>query len=278
MEDQVTTDLRFSIVPHWIIKRDISDRAIRLYAVLARFADAETAQAFPGRTRLSKELKCSLRSVDRAVVELEDIGAIRKRQRVKDGVYQSSLYTVVRIEPVSGVARPRDMDDATPCQDGHDPVSPVAHITRTTELEPLKLQPLNDISATEFDSKFDEWWSVYPNRKGKGAAKTAYKKALKKVSHELLLDSARRYRDDPNREQQFTPYPQKWLNEERWEDGPEPVRQQKLTNAEKAVQLALKYRAQAEQERLALESNEGIIDIEDEPAFNGGWLKGVDDV
>jgi hypothetical protein len=143
MEDQVTTDLRFSIVPHWIIKHDISDRALRLYSVLAGFADSETNQAFPGRTRLSKELRCSLKSVDRAVSELEAIGAIRKKQRVKDGHYQSSLYTVVRIDQGSGVTQPRVTDDATPCQDGRDPVSPVTHITRTTELELLKQEPLN---------------------------------------------------------------------------------------------------------------------------------------
>ena len=142
MEDEVTTDLRFSIVPHWIIKHDISDRALRLYSVLAGFADSETNQAFPGRTRLSKELRCSLKSVDRAVSELEGIGAVRKTQRVKDGHYQSSLYTVIRIDPASGVSRPRATDDATPRQDRRDPVSPVTHITRTTELEPLKQKPL----------------------------------------------------------------------------------------------------------------------------------------
>jgi hypothetical protein len=135
MQDEVTTDLRFSIVPHWIIKHDISDRALRLYSVLAGFADSETNQAFPGRTRLSKDLRCSLKSVDRAVSELEAIGAIRKKQRVKDGHYQSSLYTVVRIDPASGVTPPRVTDDATPRQDGRDPVSPVTHITRTTEQE-----------------------------------------------------------------------------------------------------------------------------------------------
>jgi hypothetical protein len=136
MTDFIDTDLRFSIVPHWVTNSDVSDRALRLYSVLAKFADAETGQAFPGRTRLSKELRCSLKSVDRAVAELESIGAVRKTQRVKDGHYQSSLYTVVRIDPASGKSRPRVTDDATPCQDGRDPVSPVTHRTITTELEP----------------------------------------------------------------------------------------------------------------------------------------------
>lgn len=136
MEEQITTDLRFSIIPHWLLATNVSNTGLRLYAVLAKFADAETGQAFPGRTRLSKELDCSLKTVDRAVAELIELGAIRKVQRVKDGYYQSSLYTVVRIDPASRVTPPRDIDDATPRHERRDPVSSVTHRTITTEQEP----------------------------------------------------------------------------------------------------------------------------------------------
>jgi hypothetical protein len=214
MEDQVTTDLRFSIVPHWIIKHDISDRALRLYSVLAGFADSETNQAFPGRTRLSKELRCSLKSVDRAVLELESIGAIRKKQRVKDGHYQSSLYTVVRIDPASGVARPRVTDDATPRQDGRDPVSPVTHITRTTELEPLKQEPLNDISTN-----FNQFWELYPRKVGKGKARQAFEKALEKTDIDTILAGVEAYvYHEGYNDMEFIAHPTSWLNGERWDD------------------------------------------------------------
>ena len=277
---QVSTQMGpFSIVPEWVLNRGLSSTALKLYIVLARFADWETGLAFPGRETLAERMKSSEKTVDRAVKELVAAECIGKIFR---GRYASALYKVYQVDPRPSMEQTDLSTEQTDLsREGTDLSSRPdknVHITITNELEPLEQEPLNDIGVTEFDSKFNEWWSVYPNRKGKGAAKIAYKKALKKVSHDVLVDSARRYRDDPNREQQFTPYPQKWLNEERWEDAPEPVRQQKLTNAEKAVQLALKYRAQAEQERLALESNEGIIDIEDEPAFNGGWLKGIDDV
>ena len=214
MEDEVTTDLRFSIVPHWIIKHDISDRALRLYSVLAGFADSETNQAFPGRTRLSKELRCSLKSVDRAVMELEAIGAIRKRQRVKDGHYQSSLYTVVRIDPGSGVTQPRVTDDATPCQDRRDPVSPVTHITRTTELEPLKQEPLNDISHN-----FDQFWKLYPRKVGKGKARQAFEKALEKTDIDIILAGVEAYvYHEGYNDMEFIAHPTSWLNGERWDD------------------------------------------------------------
>lgn len=142
MQDTINTDLPFSFVPHWVTDSDISDRALRLYSVLAKFADSKTGQAFPGRTRLSRELKCSPKSVDRAVKELENIGAVRKTQRVKDGRYQSSLYTVVRVDPKTHQTRPRVTHDATPGHGWDDPVSPVTQRTITTELKPKELEPL----------------------------------------------------------------------------------------------------------------------------------------
>jgi len=157
MEEQITTDLRFSMIPHWLLATNVSNTGLRLYAVLAKFADAETGQAFPGRTRLSKELDCSLKTVDRAVAELIELGAIRKVQRVKDGYYQSSLYTVVRIDPASRVTPPRDIDDATPRHERRDPVSSVTHRTITTEQELLKQEPLN-VGKQKIETRIPEDW------------------------------------------------------------------------------------------------------------------------
>jgi hypothetical protein len=40
----------------------------------------------------------------------------------------------------------------------------------------------------------------------------------------VILGGAVRLRDDPNREQQFTPHPTTWLNRDGWEDEPLPPR------------------------------------------------------
>jgi hypothetical protein len=113
---------------------------------------------------------------------------------------------------------------------------------------PKKTIPIEEHSdRTTFDKKdsdfellFAEWWKVYPNKKGKGAAKTAYRKALKKLSHEQLLAFAASYASDPNRVDKYTPYPQKWLNQERWDDEPDVV----LSSSER-----LRAEALAEMER-----------------------------
>jgi len=254
MNDHITTDLRFSMVPAWLLDRDISDKALRLYAVLAGYADSETGQAYPGRALLSRRMACSTKTVDRAVQELLEIGAIKKKQRVKDGHYQSSLYTVVRVDPASEVTRPSVRDDATSRHTRPDPVSPVSQRTITTELEPEELEPLNDIVQV-----FNEFWDVYPRKQGKGKAKEAFIKASKLANVELILLGAERYAADPNLpDPKFVPLPATWLNQERWDDGPLPLNRE-LTNSERNIQnLRASMALLEDNEMKEVESNESV--------------------
>lgn len=122
MEDNTSSpaiiaDNRFSIVPYWIIFSGISDGALRLYMVLAKYANNETRQAFPARATLAKDIYKSRDSVDRYVKELEDLGALRVLRRKKAGSKQNqvNLYTLITANP-QGVAAPtrppRGMDAA----------------------------------------------------------------------------------------------------------------------------------------------------------------------
>lgn len=206
MTDKLDTDVRFSIIPEWLLDMDVSDKAIRLYAVLARYADNDTQNAFPGRTLLARRLKCSLKSIDRAAEELITQGAVSRKQRVKDGKYQSSIYTVHRTGP-------RVTHDATPRHTRRDPVSPVTNRTRTTELE----LP-NDIFRY-----FEDFWNAYPRKLGKGEARQAFARAVNLYGHDVVVDGAKRFASDPNLPaKQFIPRPATWINQERWNDEPYP--------------------------------------------------------
>jgi hypothetical protein len=273
MTDSIDTDLRFSIVPHWVTNSDVSDRALRLYSVLAKFADAETGQAFPGRTRLSKELRCSLKSVDRAVAELESIGAVRKMQRVKDGYYQSSLYTVVRIDPGSGKSRPRATDDATPCQDGRDPVSPVTHRTITTELEPVELEPLKERTRENRATRLPQDW--YPSERLLEMFVTKWPNLDQQFEIE---DFILYWHSVPTTKTDWDRTFQRWMNTNQQKAVKQRlVRGERLTNNKKAALLAQKYRAeaQAQRELEAVENPQQVKELESEVST---WLKGVDDV
>jgi hypothetical protein len=136
LDDSVTSDIKFSIVPEWMIDSGCSDKALRLYVVLARYADNDTLTAYPGRGTLAKRMGCHRASVDRAVEELVRLGAITKHVRVSDGKYQSSLYTIRRIAPSRTHA-------TTPVA----PVQPPPSHPCDIELEPKNVEPKELLAA-----------------------------------------------------------------------------------------------------------------------------------
>ncbi len=79
---------------------------------------------------------------------------------------------------------------------------------------------VRDPSSVE--SLFAAFYAEYPRKVARGAALTAYRKALRKISTEpaeaaaVILNGLRRHRfhHDP----QFRPHPSTWLNGERWAD------------------------------------------------------------
>jgi len=99
MTDKTSADYYFAIVPEWVLDADVSSAAIRLYAVLRRYADRD-GMCFPSRQTLATRMHCSDRTVDSAIKELLGLGALEKERRYKeDGGYTSNIYTVCSIPP-----------------------------------------------------------------------------------------------------------------------------------------------------------------------------------
>jgi DNA-binding transcriptional MocR family regulator len=98
----------------------VPDRAIRLFALLTRYADRD-GRGFPGRRALAERLRCSVDSIDRALRELVDAGAVRVEERwdvVGDGGRLTNDYhrwsiatrtpaAPMRLPPAPRVRRPR---------------------------------------------------------------------------------------------------------------------------------------------------------------------------
>lgn len=71
---------------------------------------------------------------------------------------------------------------------------------------------------------FDRFWEAYPRKAGKGAARTAYDRAFRKIvagEPAGVLMAALERAKPTWRDAQFIPHPATWLNQERWEDEPE---------------------------------------------------------
>lgn len=168
----------FALVPEWVLNLPISDRAVRLYGVLSRFADNETGECWPSRQTLWTRLGCSERSLDAAVKELQAHGAIIKQKRPReDGQagYQTNAWTVIRTANLA----PGGADCAPP-PGAENAAKNYSH----SELE---------ISPIERD--FSDWWAGYPRKVERKQALSAYKARRREgVDHSRLVAARDNYR------------------------------------------------------------------------------------
>lgn len=87
------------MVPEWVLLSDISHSALRLYAVLGLHADYGTGKTQILRRTLAKKMDCSVDTVDRAVKELLEIGALLTSESFLESKQEPNIYTVFRARP-----------------------------------------------------------------------------------------------------------------------------------------------------------------------------------
>lgn len=85
------------------------------------------------------------------------------------------------------------------------------------------------------DLSFEAFWSAFPRKAGKADARKAWARAIRRARPEDIIRGAIRYRDDPNRPDEFTKWPQGWLNGDRWLDAPLPERSSTMNRTEQAL-------------------------------------------
>ena len=94
---------------------------------------------------------------------------------------------------------------------------------------------------------FRHFWNRFPNKIAIAEARVAFAQALKVAKAEDIIIGAQRFADDPNRDPVWTPYPSKWINGQRWLDGPLPPR--KLTPEELVEKAAIEAVRRSDLER-----------------------------
>ena len=106
-DDRLTVETKFAIVPQWLLEAPVSDAAVRLYGLLARYGNS-SGRRMPSRQTLADSLRRSTDSVDRALRELEACGAVVVRRR-RDGTTNLTNLYQLRTSPPGApeVPRPR---------------------------------------------------------------------------------------------------------------------------------------------------------------------------
>lgn len=86
----------FAQIPSDLVKDPaISDRAIRVYALLWTYSNDQNRDAFPSRSQMAADLEVSVATIDRGVGELVRRGAITVDEVFIGDRQTSNLYTIV---------------------------------------------------------------------------------------------------------------------------------------------------------------------------------------
>lgn len=195
--------------------------------VLAEHAD-EAMSCYPSQATIADATEQSVRTVRSQLADLEAAGLITRQHRGNgQGGRTSDRYTL--LVPQAGSApNPAPIPAAAPGVSGNAEGAyrqPVADEHPLIEHHLLEQPLARDDGPAALVAGFDRFWSIYPNKRAKGAAEKAWPKAVKLAGGiEVIVQGAQRYRDDPNRSEAYTSHPSTWLNSKCWADGPLPER------------------------------------------------------
>jgi hypothetical protein len=176
--------------------------------------------SWPSIATLAMYANSSTRTVQRCIQSLADAGFITVEQNAGGTMHtrndrRPNHYVIHR--PKNGVTpmSPRDNNGVTSdAQRGDIAMSP----------EPSLNHPKPSLAQLPLSvsTSFDAFWEIWPRRVGKGAARKAYDRALKRATIDEIHEGARRvaalWKTMPPADRQFVPYPERWLNADRWAD------------------------------------------------------------
>ena len=157
---------------------------------------------WPSQQTIADQCEMSRMTVSRHIKILIEKGLIASRNRCVTTGKTSNVYQI-------------NLDVTNSYKDGNTELqTPVTESYINLPVEPT-IEPTKKIIEL---LPFDVFWSDYPRKIGKGAARAAYSKAIKKASVDTILGGLLKHEIQTMKDAQFIPHPATWLNQERWDD------------------------------------------------------------
>lgn len=204
---------QFTTVPNWVVRDpNYSPNTFRLLAyLLSHQSGYELTYG-----QIERQTTLGRYAINEAAKFLIAEGWLEWRQeKGPDGKWLAKTWILK--DPNKGEMNPLRNDSTT---------EPIRYGTTNGHKEEHLLEKntnkRNTLSETQERELFDEFWKEYPRKLDKGAAFKAFRSALKAATFEQILAGAIAYRNDPNRDPEFTKYPATWLNADAWENEIQP--------------------------------------------------------
>ena len=184
---------------------------------LADHHNGETGKCFPSINRLAELSEMSRRSVEGHLETLETLGLIKRVNQFRETGGKSANSYILELtgtyENISDAQNLRMVCEKTAHGD-----------TQNLRMNNLGInnlgkEPNTSSKDDEVNYYFDQLWSLYPRKVGKGQARKAFKAASKKADFYDLLPKLMDYVQTlEGKDKQYIPHLATWLNGERWED------------------------------------------------------------
>ena len=186
-----------------------------LYWIADHYND-DTKACFPSQTRLAQLCDMTRTSVNNHINELKARNLLKTTQRHRPDGGKSTLGYELLLE-----------------NDDVNLLNKVCKNNLHGDVKKIDNNNLINSNLVKLTDRYDEYdfvdfWQIYPKKVGKGAARTSFYKALKKVPYDTIKKALINFVEKTDgKDKEFLPHPTTWLNQERWDD--EYVQENKTT-------------------------------------------------
>lgn len=259
---------RYAMIPEWVIYHpDLTGSDVRVYAVMARMADAE-GRCYPKADTVASRLNVSDDTVRRSIARLEAAGALRVEPKMGAGGYRSNDFLIAGDTPLTNKITPerakqkadaeangRKSAAAGGCRNSAATAAAtvrrqVPQICGDKEGEPsLNENQLNENqispSTVPVEDPFDRFWQHYPRKVSKVAARRKWATITKGVvDPEAIIAGAEAFAafvKAEGTEPRFIKHPDVWLNKGCWEDELEPASERTASRSRTLADKSAQY-------------------------------------
>lgn len=203
----------------WVLQH-IQGADFQVYASLRSFCDSH-GKCFPTSKTIAERANVSIHTARKAIQKMRRLGIVHTTEiyRPSDGSLAGFNYFLPSL-PVTGGSS-HEVTGVVPAGDGGS--TPIPRKNYTKELhqrtkETLPRASRSPVAPTALPDLFDEFWKVYPAKKGKIAARKAWVKACKHAAADVIIAGAMVYRTDARVLSGYIKDPATWLNGGHWDD------------------------------------------------------------
>lgn len=202
------------------VPNEIYDRAelnvYELSILQYLFRLSNNHKAFPSLSKISETVKCSKPTVTKSIASLMEKGYLAKESRKRDnGSAASNVYFL--LNPSKGDLQGVVNEVYHPSKGDLQGVVNEVYTPINTNTINTNIQNNNMGVPADYSQEFEEFWEVYPRKKEKKRAYTAFKRAKKKHGVQTIMQGTKAYADESEfkkTEEQFIKHATTFLNNE----------------------------------------------------------------